>query len=110
MTTFLFLQLEGLAALSYFLGKFLYVESIILSVLVTVELSAPLFYGTACTLHWAYTNRRFGQDLIRRFRARGYAALDNHDDVDDDDGRHSDRIENPDRYHRQNLAHFTKNM
>ena len=45
---------------------------------------------------------------------RLYASLDNRDDDDDDaddnGGRSSsDGIENLDRYHRQNLAHFTKN-
>ena len=104
MTTFLFLQLEGLAYILYFLKISLHA---ILAVLLALT---PLLYGTACTLHWAYTHRRFGQHLLRGFRARfirGYTALDNHDDDgDDDEGKSSDRIENPDRYHRQNLAHF----
>ena len=53
--------------------------------------------GSIC--HWMWTHRKFGSSIIRRFRRwrQGYDLLAE---------TLPDRMENPDRYHRGNLASF----
>ena len=59
----------------------------------------PLLYMLAIIMHWIYTNRLFGLDIMQRLRAwrNGYEFLND---------RLPDRIENSDAYPRKNLANF----
>ena len=59
----------------------------------------PPLYVMGSICHWMWTHRKFGSSIIHRFRRwrQGYDLLAE---------TLPDRMENPDRYHRGNLASF----
>lgn len=78
---------------------FFYIPSAILSLV-------PFLYFIATSVFWIYTHKRCSMDIFHRLRALryGYNSLPEEQKVC---GILPDRIENPSKYHSNNLTNFS---
>ena len=77
-------------------------------VLTTVFVVTPLFYISFITIHWLYTQRKWGKDFIVNIQAwrQGYDWWSFESDSNFEDSL-PDRLVHPDQYHEGNLSLFT---
>ena len=67
----------------------------------------PLVYMSFIVIHWLFAQRKWGKNLILKFKAwrQGYDWMIFENDQDFEDSL-PDRIVNPDQYHKGNLSNF----
>ena len=99
----LILMLQAFAALLYSLQSIAAQHLHFIWIMIAIT---PVFFGAVSALHWVYAHRKFGLDLFHRLKGSitGYVPL-----ATQHASGNPDRMENPDRYPRQNLTHFTRN-